>query len=351
MDALLRYTLYRIAFSLLLIELVLMLMCCLLIVIIKFYTKHKRKNREKEQSEIRSILDTYLLENKSLETLHIPKKIGSFQNIVESLETYDHLFTDVRWQEIKEKIVLNNLMPTIPRYAGSIFWFKRQLAARALLLNPKSAPKKIVESLLDDRRFLVRVAAATCITLMSDKPLFEKAIQKMSHESPGSQFPYRDALIQVNEEKYHWIENMLTTTTDPKIQAICLDVLATRYSGTLFPVIKPFVTSPDIQCRTLAIKALGNIPTLESKEILIHRLDDSNWTIRAEAIMSLQKLHATEAIPNLQEALNDPIWWVRLQAALTLKGLGHDGLKILNVKRLEKDSNAHEIAQYALAIP
>lgn len=351
MDALLRYTLYRIAFSILFIELALMLLCCFAIIIIKLITKRKQKQQDKDQAEIRSLIDSYLLNNKSLETFHIPKKIGSFRNILESVETYDHLFTDKRWQDIKDKIVSQYLNPEVKRYASSYSWFKRQLAARALLLDSKNENPQILEKLLDDPRYLVRVAAATALLRTESKDLFEKAIKKMSLESPESQFPYRDALMQSDEQKFKWLLQLLQSTHDKKIQAICLDVLSTRTSGNLFPIVKSFIHDPDVKCRTFAIKALGNIPTIESKEILMQKLDDSDSHIRAESVMSLHKLYALEAIPKLQIALSDPVWWVRLQAALALKAFGEEGLKILNSKDLDKDSAAFEIAQYALAIP
>lgn len=351
MDALLRYTLYGITISLLLLELGLMVACCILIILIKSITKRRQQRKEKDSAAIRSIIEKYLLSELPLSSFSIPNGLNTFQNVLECAETYDHLFTDKRWQDIKEKIFAENLTPSLAAYALSFSWVKRQLAARAMLLCPQKAPKQLLESLLDDKRFLVRVTAATCITRISDEPLFEKVIKKMSLESPHSQFPYRDALIQTDEQKFSWIEKILGGTNNPKIQAICLDVLSERYSKNAFDLVQPFLHCSDITCRTLAIKVLGSIPSPESKKILLHRLDDSDWNIRAEAIMSLHKLHAKEAIPQLGDALNDPVWWVRLQAALALKSIGGEGLKVLNARLAEKGSKACEIAQYALAIP
>lgn len=351
MDALLRYTLYGITISLLLIEVGLMITCCLLIILIKTITKRKQQRKEQDLAAIRAIIEKYLLSSLPLNTFTIPKNVNTFQNVLECTETYDHLFTDERWQDIKEKIFTDHLKPYLAGYASSFSWVKRQLAARAMLICPQKAPKELMEKLLDDKRFLVRVTAATCITRIADEPLFDKVIKKMSQESTHSQFPYRDALIQVDEQKFRWIENLLASTNNLKIQAICLDILSERYSNNAFHLVQPFLHCSDITCRTLAIKVLGNIPTPESKKILLHRLEDSDWNIRAEAIMSLHKLHASEAIPQLNEALNDPVWWVRLKAAMALKSIGSEGLKVLNAKLSEKGSKACEIAQYALAIP
>ncbi|CRX38108.1 HEAT repeat domain-containing protein [Estrella lausannensis] len=351
MDALLRYTLYGITISILLLEVGLMVTCCLLIILIKSVTRRKQQKRDKNAAAIRALIDKHLLNDLPLTTLSIPNDLNDFQNVLECAETYDHLFTDERWQNIKEKIFAENLTPFLSAYATSFSWVKRQLAARAMLLCPHKAQRELLEKLLDDNRFLVRVTAATCITRISDQLLFEKVIKKMSMESPHSQFPYRDALIQVDEEKFRWIEKVLRETNNIKTQAICLDILSERYSNNAFDLVQPFLHCSDITCRTLAIKVLGSIPLPESKKILLHRLEDSDWNIRAEAIMSLEKLHALEAIPQLREALNDPVWWVRLKAAMALKSIGKDGLDVLNAKLSEKGSKACEIAQYALALP
>lgn len=351
MDALLRYSLYKIAYSLLMFEIILMLSCSLAIVIIKFITRRAVNRRLQRQEQIGKIIESYLFSAKSLDHIEIPKDLQQFRNLVETLENYDHLFSDQRWYDIKEKIIATYLMPRIGSYANSYSWLKRQLAARCLLLCPKLAEEKLLEKLLNDKRYLVRVAAAVCITETSYKNLFFEMIQKMSKETSLSQFPYRDALIQVSPEKYEWIESLLSSKPNKEISAICLDILSTRYSGNLFPLVQPYVNDSDSTCRTLAIKALGNIPNNESIELLINRLDDSDWNIRAEAILSLQKLYATQAIPKLKILLSDPVWWVRLQAALTLKAFGKDGINVLSTQSKEKEPLAYEIAQYTLAMP
>jgi hypothetical protein len=350
MDALLHYAIYQIAFTLLRYEIYLMLFCCLAIILVKLYTRWSAKRRIKNQNEIGNVIEAYHFSNEALDTIKIPKN-SNFRNIVETLEKYDQMLNDPRWIAIKEKLVSTYLLPQIDFFANSYKWFNRQLAARALLLCPNFASEKILAKLLDDRRYLVRVAAAVCITQTSYKDLFHKVIRKMSHETALSQFPYRDALIQGNDEKYRWIEALLAIETDKNVIANCLDILSTRYSGNLQNLVIPFVNDSDPVCRVLAIKALANIPSPESVELLIDRLTDSDWKIRAEAIQSLQKLYAAQTIPNLKKLLNDPVWWVRLQAALTLKSFGKDGIEALTAQTQKNEPSSYEIAQYVLALP
>lgn len=351
MDALLRYLLSKIAFSLLSFEIVLMIVCSLLIVCIKLITTIVTKRREDIQLRITQYLEEFLFKDEPIENLLLQKNLRYFRDLVEVMEKFDLRFNDDRWIEIKNKVVEDCLLPQTKQFAASFSWFKRQLAARAFLLAPQKANKEILEKLLEDRRYLVRVAAAVCITKRSDFDLFKKVIEVMSKENPLSQFPYRDALLNADQEKFKWIADLLSKETNPEIAAIYLDILSKRYSNNLFPLIRPFVNSTNRECRALAIKALGGIPSLESIDLLMAHLYDSDWEIRAESIMSIQKLYVLKAIPKLELLLTDPVWWVRLQAALTLKEFGREGLNVLISQDKEKSPKAYEIAQYAMALP
>lgn len=351
MDAILRYILYHIAYSLLFFEIFMMIFFCVAIIVIKFITKWSTQKRKRIQSEISSIIEKALFSENSVQNLIIPPDKRQFRNIVETLERFDYRFNDERWREIKDKIVGTYLIPLTEKFGASYSWFKRQLAGRAFLLCPEKANKKLLENFLNDKRYLVRIAAASCITKISNHKLFYELLKKMSTETTLSQFPYRDALLQADQEKYEWLEDILSTETNPAIITICLDILSTRYSNKLLSIIKPFLKDSHRECRVLATKALGNIPSDEAIELLINGLQDSDWEIRAESIIGLQKTFATQAIPQLSELLNDPVWWVRLQAAIALKKFGEEGRRILKAQSSSEKPFAHEISQYILALP
>lgn len=351
MDALLRYILYHIAYTLLIFELIIMISCCIAIIIVKLLTRAFAKRKHNIQEQLSFIIDSYLFNNQDLGQLSIPKKLCHFNNLVEVLEKYNQRFSDSRWKQIKETIISKYLLPNVEQYASSFSWVKRQFAARCLLLYPQKASEPLLAKLLMDPRYLVHITAAVCITQTPYKKLFYEVVRRMSKENSLSQFSYRDALIQMDQEKFGWLEEMLAKEQDKAIIAICLDILSTRYTNNLFPLAMRFVNDPDRHCRILAIKALGNIPNERSIEQLIDHLIDSDWEIRAEAIIGLQKLYATHAIPKIRVLLNDPVWWVRLQAALALKNFGKEGVGILSSVNVEKEPLAYEISQYTLAMP
>lgn len=351
MDALLRYLLYHIAFTLIGLEVLLMLFCGVSIVIVKFITKKITTKRQNLQNQLSSFIEDNLFNDKPLGTLSLSTELQNFRNLVETLERYDNRFNDDRWVQIKHELTERYLFPSVESYMKSWSWFKRQLAARALLLYPQKAKEHQLKHLLSDNRYLVRVAAAVCITRTSYKKLFYEVLQKMNKETSLSQFPYRDALINTDQEKHHWIEEILSKEKNKSICAICLDVLSTRYTPNLFSLVERFTNDSDSHCRLLAIRAMGNMPSEQAIDILISHLSDSNWEIRVESILGLQKLYAVHAISSIKYLLNDPIWWVRLQAAMTLKSFGREGKDILNNQDVNQSPLAYEIAQYTLALP
>lgn len=350
MDSFLTYLLYRVAYTLILTELLVMVVCCIGIIFIKIFT-HWKANRTKEiKQNISSTINKELFGVETLDNFFIPPEYQDFRNLVEEVETFDHRFTDERWIHIKEKIFTLYLHKTAKKKSRSCYWLNRQLAARAFLLCPNKAEEEELKILLHDKKYLVRIVAAVCITKTHYKELFFSMIHVMSKETKLSQFPYRDALVDMDQEKFKWMEELLSSTNDPAIKAICLDVLSTRVTNDLLPLLRPYFKSENAECRILAIKALGNIPSEESLEILMDHLADSDWELRAISIEGLHKLHATKSIPKMRELLNDPIWWVRLQAALTLKDFGDEGTRILKSQDASTKPMAHEIAHYVLAL-
>lgn len=351
MDTLITYILVRLTIKILVVEFLIMVLCCIAIILIKAGSHWLADKKKAKQDKLSILIETTLFSKDPLDNFIIPSDLMNFQHAVEVLEKFDQRFTDQRWIDIKNRVVHQVLLNSIDKYANNRSWFKRQLAARALLLNPANAKEDILRKLLNDSSYLVRIVAAVCITKTPFENLFGEMIVRMSKETELSQFSYRDALMQCDHKKFKWIEYILETNTDPAVSAICLDLLSTRYTDNLLPLISPFLRSENQKCRILAIKAVGNIPNSDAIRILNEHLTDSDWEIRAESVVGLSKLHAVQSSTKLQIMLNDPIWWVRLQAALALKSFGIEGKMILANQNKDLVPLAYEIAQYTLALP
>ncbi|WP_068470041.1 HEAT repeat domain-containing protein [Candidatus Protochlamydia phocaeensis] len=350
MDALLRYLLYHIAYKVLFIELILILLCICTIILVKFYNQWSANRRKQIQNELTLLFEAAIFNKYPVRDITLPSHLNQFRNLIEVMEEFDQRFSDPRWHEVKEHVISTYLLQRAERYAASSYWYKRQLAARCYLLCPQKAREQILAKLLQDKRYLVRIPIAVCITKTPYRQLFEEVIKQMSREPELSQFPYRDALIQADQEKFTWIEALLASEPDPAITAICLDILATRYSSNLFSIVSRYVNSLHRNCRLKAIEALGNIPSSESIRLLIVHLEDSDFKIRESSINGLEKLYVIQAAPKIGTLLNDPVWSVRLQAAKTLKNFGKEGMVILDAQKPDQPK-AYEIAQHVLALP
>lgn len=344
-----------------LFEVAIMVLCCIIIIITKIVTRIRAKNKKHIQDTISSLIEIALFSQNSykaktnegktnFEGFTIPPDCRVFIEIIEVVESFDQRFSDQRFIDLKEYIFDTFLVGDAKKYEKSYSWVNRQLSARAYHLYPKRASEETLSKFLNDDKYLVRVVGAVMIARTHHKQLFFDMIRKMSEETELSQFPYRDALVQCDQEKFGWIEELLKTETNPKIVAICLDVLSTRFSKDLFPLIAPYAKSEDRKCRILAVKAVGTVASKEAIDLLFEHLDDSDWEVRTASIEGIKNLHITTAIPKLESMLKDPIWCVRLQSALTLKSFGEEGRRILTSERVEKIPLAKEIADYALAI-
>lgn len=355
MDSLLSYLLFRIAIQIMILELLVMLACCLMIVVTKLLTRyfHRIKNQQKDalsnaiESALFPVKDT---KPNPIENFSLPKGTYEFKNWVEVLESFEQRFTDERWIDLKKQLIDQYVAKDAKYYVPSKSWIKRQLSARTFLLYPEKATDEEMSKLINDPKHLVRVFAAVAITKLNSRALFYEVLQKMSEETPLSRFFYRDALVQCDQEKFNWMEDLLNKESDPNIIAMILDVLSTRCTSNLLPAIRPYTHSPDRTCRILAIRALGNLSDGESIKLLMEHLEDSDWEIRSESIQGLKKQHVKKAIPQITELLDDPIWWVRLQAANALKSFGAEGRKILEEQDPVTKPLAHEIAAYSLAL-
>lgn len=333
-----------------------MIFCCVAIAITKIITKRTANKRKALQAIISQAIEEALFPESRDEidcpTDHfsVPQKNYGLRNFVEVLENYDQRFADDRWIVLKKSICDRYLMKEAKEAVISRSWIKRQLAARAYRLYPEKISEGDLGILIRDPKNLVRIVAANIIVKTPYMALFYEMIEIMSAETSLSQFFYRDALLASDHEKFVWMEDLLRKEENPKIIAILLDVLSTRYSKDLFPLIKPFAVSEDRACRVLAIKAIGSISSDDSVKILMERLSDSDWEVRAASIEGLKEQHERKAIPEFAELLNDPVWWVRLQAAQALEAFGAEGDEILKSQNFEERPHAHEIAAYVLSL-
>src|SRR5207249_249143 len=85
--------------------------------------------------------------------------------------------------------------------------------------------------------------------------------------------------------------------------------------------------SIDIRARALRVLAAIDIETSGELNVLLARLSDKAWEVRAVAAKVLGLLGKGQAIQSLTQALSDEAWWVRHNAAHALALLGSYGIE------------------------
>lgn len=349
MEELFRYALFKLAKAILYLELISIAGCLIIIVLIKIHAGWRRRKDGEIQRKLSELISDALAAKNF--TVSVPPLLSRFKNLLATLESFDRKFTDEDWVKIKKHIFQTRLLKRARRYLKRRSWVRRQRAARCFLLCPEAAAKKEIYRLVHDRKFLIRIIAASIVVKTSYQDLFYEVVRVMSKENAQSRFPYRDVLLHADAEKFQWLEKLLQTDLNPAVSAVCLDLLSTRTTKNLFSVIVPFIYGKDRQCRFLAVKILRSMPSEEAADILYHCLDDEDWEIRAESLKALDPALAKKFLPAIEERLNDSVWSVRLQAALLLKKLGGEGVQALSSINPHKKAEAYEIARYVLANP
>jgi HEAT repeat protein len=347
MDYLLRYALFKVAVMILLFELAVLILCTVAIIAIKWWFKRKKRKDEATQDELTNyITQSYF----SGSYQKIPSQLNQIGPIVEALEKFDQRVQDEKWEKVKLEIIEKTCLSKAKSYVNSFFWKERQLAARVFFLAPKFATNQELLTLLKDSKYLVRVVAASTITRMDSKELLFEMVRQMAKEPSLSRFAYRDALLQMNDVKFGWLQELVVQDKDPNVQSICLDVFGQRSTKDLTSVLINFIYGQNSDHKLFAIKALKSTPGRAANDVLIHCLNDKDWKIRAEALQSLNAQSANALIDQIRELLKDPEWFVRLQAALVLKNLGEPGIKTLSLQTPHSNQLAHEISQYVLSL-
>lgn len=111
-----------------------------------------------------------------------------------------------------------------------------------------------------------------------------------------------------------------------------------------------FLDNESIDMRARAIRAITSvgIENNEELDLILKKLADKEWQVRAVAAKALGQLQQEQAIPTLTRALTDEAWWVRHNAAHSLAMLGNNGVAELRTQTLNPDRFARDIAKQVL---
>lgn len=298
------------------------------------------------QEEI-SILILDLIENKqpfSLAT--IPKKLLVFSRFLTVMESFNKRIQGDDWQELKHAIGLQYLLPSARRLAHSIFWQKRNKAARAFSLIAEKEDELVILSLIKDSFFLVR-SYASCAAIHLESPQgILMTLEHMIQASGYARYYYTDLLLQGSKAVFSEILHIVTETQDPQMQLACAEILSRKTLSCPLPFVHKWLkdTNPHMRLQTLKILACN--PQENTETFIFQALDDPDENVRVLAIGCLEHCDSEATTAKLKQYLSDARWSIRLQAALLLKKIGKTD--ILERQTQMDNAQAYEVAQYVL---
>jgi HEAT repeat protein len=344
-------TYYRFFYVVLMIEVLLLAGCLSAIIAMRlgrmWTTRRSKESRKALSDRIVEVMQG----QKELAPALFPKSWMRFEDLLHVTEQFASRFADVQWEEIKQFFLKEYLFPRALRDAHSVHWTHRNLAARVFALQPLREHEEVILSLLEDSLYLVRSVAAFSASRLESYRAVYAVLKRMSLEPGFARCLYRDALMQGSKATRQFIEEVAAKEPDPHIHLVCLDILASRMTPTLMPLIRRDLFSPDPDIRLAALKILAQNPDEEFLKETTQSLRDPSPAIRAAAAEILGTHMRQEAATALASTLKDGEWSVRVQAALALRKMGAIGQRILSLQDSDIDPAAYEAAQYVLSLP
>lgn len=334
------------------IEVCIILLILLSMIAVRVIQTLRAKKLREHKQNLNLLLDDAILHDRPIDVSKVPEDLKSMYVLLPILEAYNHNFKDAIWKECKERLIDAYLAKDLNKYLQSRQWQKRQEGLRLMALWPeKLFSKDFAVPLLQDKVYLVRVAAAHCLIKTGEHDYVKMVLERMVQESRLSQYPFRDALIQGGPRVFEQLEKIAENDQNPLVVAVCLDVLSTRTNHNLLPLAKQYLHSPDMLCRLGAIKVFESIGGIESTQSITERLMDGDPVIRRTSAKALGRLRAVSSVPQLVLLLQDSDYLTRLNAAIALKEITPEGRDALFGQKPEISRVAYDTAQYILAIP
>lgn len=241
-------------------------------------------------------------------------------SLIEVLETFNLKLSDADWDELKIAIAAKYILPKARKWGRSMFWRKRQLAARSFALAALPQDENTILHLMEDSSFLVRSLATAAVIKMESKKGLVKALVNMTKEVGYAHYFYLDLLSRSPRQIFTWVAEMASERRAWHLA--CLEILGTQTLSMPMPFLEEDLHSRNPQFRKAAFRVLlcnshkGNVSNF------IEGLDDPDEEIQTISAKGLGNHPTQQSIKALRKAIQQKSWPVRLEAARSLNKMG-----------------------------
>ncbi len=225
-------------------------------------------------------------------------------------------------------------------------WWKRLQGVRTLLLlgSPSSIPFEMVR----DPHALVRAEA---VRRWANTPIegIPHLLALLDDPTPVGRFAVQDALLRIGSPVTRALGEHLVKARPLGLTA-AIEVAARLADSSHLKPGLALSYYETFEVRAAAAGLLGALGGAESRERLLHMLEDQSSLVREATLSALAGMGEWSVAPTVARLLRDDEWSVRRRAALSLAHFGSAG-KLYLMKASEEPGPAGEMARYALSLP
>lgn len=335
------------------IELAILVIGGLMISLLNIWLRLQQNKQRKIKSRVFEKVFSYLFssEHRTDFGLVLSKEELKISILIGIIEEINQKIDDGNWKKLRAAFLDKYLRQWAYRHYKSIFWMKRNYAARILMQDPLPEEEKYILKLMNDSVLLVRIHIIIAAQKLATGNCFRKILAEFVKDKGFSSYIYRDAFLTAGQKSFIFLRTELLSNPPELVKIICLEMLSNWVFEKLEYDLNPDISSDNPELRYSALKCYVVNPDDKLSAVLIKSLSDENWKIRGFCAYKLGELKIKQAIPYLLKSIQDRVWWVRLNSAIGLKLLDQDGLYALKNIDPDIDHYAYEMSQYILAMP
>lgn len=261
----------------------------------------------------------------------------------------DKTVTTVMWQQTRDQLMTQLLLPFAHKAKNSTQWYQRYLACQVFQLFLPDEEIDAAALLLKDDFPLVALNATRIALQQNSQALIDAMIDNFSQNRR-----LQDALfLQANTIESHTlplVTNRINREQDPYIRVFCYRILSTHPSQPqMVDDIETDLDAANIDLQIAAINYQVLTHPQQTTPLLHQKLHNPHWEIRAKAAQLMGKIGDLSALTLLNQSLRDTSWWVRMNSAEALAQLGPSGIAILEQQSPSIDQFAYDVAKRILA--
>lgn len=234
--------------------------------------------------------------------------------------------------------------------ATSSRWGRRLDAARCLALAGAPTDGAVLESLLNDSRPAVAIAAVNALPRVADAQFVARLLDRLVVLPHVVALYLQGTLREMRELVEPPLAERLSKDASPRALARWTELAGALELPQALDRVALLADHPDAQVRQATARALRRVPRQRSVDILQRLLGDSEAGVRAVAAHALGELASTGAIPALIAAAHDPALNVRYRATLALTQLGEPGRAAVRSLRTDGDRYVADIATLVIGL-